>query len=61
MATPAPAGGEDYEYDSCNVIKSARSFTHCYGSYEALPPNFTLTNNMIAGAFAGIAVRSPLL
>jgi hypothetical protein len=27
-------------------------------SYEALPPNFSLTANMLAGAFAGIAVRS---
>jgi hypothetical protein len=29
-------------------------------SYEALPPNFSLTANMLAGAFAGIAVRSEL-
>jgi solute carrier family 25 (mitochondrial iron transporter), member 28/37 len=26
-------------------------------SYEALPPNYGLTHNMLAGAFAGIAVR----
>ena len=26
-------------------------------SYEALPPHFSLGNNMLAGAFAGIAVR----
>lgn len=26
-------------------------------SYEALPPNFSLLQNMVAGAFAGIAVR----
>jgi hypothetical protein len=26
-------------------------------SYEALPPNFSLAANMVAGAFAGIAVR----
>ena len=26
-------------------------------SYEALPPNFSLSANMLAGAFAGIAVR----
>jgi hypothetical protein len=25
-------------------------------SYESLPPNFSLSANMIAGAFAGIAV-----
>lgn len=29
-------------------------------SYEALPENYTLGHNMLAGAFAGIAVR-PLL
>lgn len=28
-------------------------------SYEALPPNFSVWENMMAGAFAGIAVRSP--
>jgi hypothetical protein len=25
-------------------------------SYEGLPPNFSLLQNMVAGAFAGIAV-----
>ena len=28
-------------------------------SYEGLPPNFTLGYNMLAGAFAGIAVGDP--
>lgn len=27
-------------------------------SYEALPPNYGLGHNMMAGAFAGIAVRA---
>lgn len=31
----------------------------CLTSYESLPPNFSLAQNMIAGAFAGIAV-SPI-
>ena len=30
--------------------------TKIYSSYESLPPNFSLTDNMLAGAFAGIAV-----
>lgn len=30
-------------------------------SYESLPPNFSLLQNMAAGAFAGIAVRVALL
>lgn len=29
-------------------------------SYEALPPNFSVAENMAAGAFAGIAVSLPL-
>jgi hypothetical protein len=28
-------------------------------SYEALPPNFTLLENCLAGAFAGIMVSPP--
>lgn len=28
-------------------------------SYEGLPPNFSLLQNMAAGAFAGIAVGGP--
>ena len=30
-----------------------------YSSYESLPPDFTLLQNMAAGAFAGIAVSCP--
>jgi hypothetical protein len=30
--------------------------TRLFRSYEALPPNFSLAANMVAGAFAGIAV-----
>ena len=28
-----------------------------HDSYEGLPPDYTLGHNMLAGAFAGIAVR----
>ena len=31
-----------------------------WNSYEGLPPNFSLLQNMTAGAFAGIAVSSIL-
>lgn len=31
-----------------------------FRSYESLPPNFSLAQNMAAGAFAGIAVRPKL-
>ena len=30
--------------------------TNTLSSYEGLPPNFSLLQNMTAGAFAGIAV-----
>ncbi|KAF2267685.1 asparaginyl-tRNA synthetase [Lojkania enalia] len=36
-------------------IRDVVSFPRCY---ESLPPNFSLTSNMIAGAFAGIAEHS---
>lgn len=36
----------------------ARTKTDAYCSYEGLPPNFSLVQNMAAGAFAGIAVRT---
>jgi len=32
------------------------ALTNLPGSYESLPPNFSLLQNMAAGAFAGIAV-----
>lgn len=35
---------------------SERAFANCLASYESLPPNFSLLQNMAAGAFAGIAV-----
>ena len=38
---------------SCQV---AQLIVRC--RYESLPSNFSLTDNMLAGAFAGIAVRS---
>lgn len=31
-----------------------------YLSYETLPSTFSLADNMLAGAFAGIAVRLPV-
>jgi hypothetical protein len=34
-----------------------RTDTEMENSYEGLPPNFSLAANMVAGAFAGIAVR----
>jgi len=37
--------------------KKCRKLTQ-WRSYEALPPNYGLSHNMLAGAFAGIAVRT---
>ncbi len=32
-------------------------YADLFDSYEGLPPDYTLGHNMLAGAFAGIAVR----
>jgi hypothetical protein len=53
------------QFQSRRNTSTAPPLCSCYGiliadassSYEALPPNFSLTANMLAGAFAGIAVR----
>lgn len=42
----------------CCASPEEEALTRCETcSYEALPPNFSLLQNMVAGAFAGIAVR----
>ena len=57
MAANEPAAGEEYEYGlPWSPFTSRRTPTDLFYSYEALPPNFSLGNNMMAGAFAGIAV-----
>ena len=50
---------EDYEYvcDGHRIDQSTSSDdADGLCSYESLPPNFSLAANMVAGAFAGIAV-----
>lgn len=64
MAQPTGEPVEDYEYVSAKLatcwpelpMTLTRWSTR---SYESLPPNFSLLQNMAAGAFAGIAVRRP--
>jgi hypothetical protein len=57
----APVEEEDgYEYVMLLLLRSCpvmyfRILT-AFHSYESLPPNFSLAANMMAGAFAGIAV-----
>lgn len=68
MAQPNAEPVEEYEYAKnltqnhlCawkNVVHVADPWEY---SYEALPPNFSLLQNMLAGAFAGIAVCTPHL
>jgi hypothetical protein len=41
----------------CACAPSQGHFANLTRSYESLPPNFSLLQNMAAGAFAGIAVR----
>ena len=56
MATHNPMPVEELEY----VLRAAHglysAIANVFHSYEALSPDSTLTNNMLAGAFAGIAV-----
>jgi hypothetical protein len=51
---------EEHEYSFPMLPTPRESDADTLYSYEALPPNFSLTANMLAGAFAGIAVRSEL-
>ena len=58
MASPSPGAVpiEEYEYAlSPSICFSEQGLTSS-PSYETLPPNFSLADNMLAGAFAGIAV-----
>jgi hypothetical protein len=62
MAQPDAQPVEEYEYvwhSASSHIKSLRctDTKRVLDSYESLPPNFSLLQNMVAGAFAGIAVR----
>jgi len=52
-AIPAPV--EEYEYAPA-LWKDASLSALTLSSYEGLPPDYTLGHNMLAGAFAGIAV-----
>lgn len=46
----------EHEYSSQPYLDNAKNFADGNYSYESLPPNFSLSANMLAGAFAGIAV-----
>lgn len=59
-ASPGAVPVEEYEYGLSTKQTSEQPFLTPNLSYETLPPNFSLADNMLAGAFAGIAVR-PLL
>ena len=56
-SSPDAVVGEEFEYEGQNPdlhrVYADKNF--CY-SYEALPPGYGLSHNMMAGAFAGIAV-----
>ena len=61
MATHDPlVPVEDYEWEpSWRLLPLYTAPLILCLSYEALPPNFTLLENCLAGAFAGIMVSSP--
>jgi hypothetical protein len=46
---------EEHEYSSLAMTSKIEGPNQML-RYEALPPNFSLSANMVAGAFAGIAV-----
>jgi len=46
---------EEHEYSSLTMTSKIEGPNQML-RYEALPPNFSLSANMVAGAFAGIAV-----
>jgi hypothetical protein len=47
----------EHEYSFQQAGNTRTCIADVWYSYEALPPNFSLGANMLAGAFAGIAVR----
>lgn len=47
---------EEYEYVMCRSCGMCEARADEGDSYESLPSNFSLGANMLAGAFAGIAV-----
>lgn len=53
---PAPVEEVEYEYARL-APRFPMMVLLILPSYESLPPNYSLTANMLAGAFAGIAVR----
>lgn len=64
MASPSPGAvpvEDEYEYALSPIKRFSKQVLMPGLSYETLPPNFSLADNMLAGAFAGIAVLHPLL
>lgn len=60
MATHGPVPVDEHEYEvSQGKLYIVIAMLMLYLSYESLPPDFSLADNMIAGAFAGIAVIFP--
>lgn len=57
MSGPDSVPGEEYEYDAHRMLVYLWHYADLDDSYEGLPPDYTLGHNMLAGAFAGIAVR----
>lgn len=57
MAGHDPIPIEEYEYvEAPNAYTSFMLTLLIHSRYEGLPPNFSLSANLLAGAFAGISV-----
>jgi hypothetical protein len=50
---------EEYEYAIQARLMRIYKMANCSHRYEALPSNYSLGANMLAGAFAGVAVSLP--
>lgn len=56
-SSPDAVAGEEYEYELAHDFRPDKQVVDpVFSRYEALPPNYGLAHNMLAGAFAGIAV-----
>ncbi|KAF2685750.1 asparaginyl-tRNA synthetase [Lentithecium fluviatile CBS 122367] len=58
MATHERTAVEEVEHEYNHPTTTGSAFADEVSSYESLPPNFSLSANMLAGAFAGIAEHS---
>lgn len=60
-AQELPKSTGDYEYVPVKPSQQSKLILIIRHSYETLPPNYSIGDNMLAGAFAGIAVSAHII